>query len=127
MARIVLRHTSCRARRNRRAEKQLVNDCIKLLILHGFIPIRTNSGLIILDSGSRRRAIRMASPGVPDIIACSPDGRFIAIECKTDNGRLTQAQKDFLERLKRTGAVAAVVRCIDELLEIIHNYQLICR
>lgn len=108
-------------KRNRRQEKKLVNECLRLLTLRGYVAIRTNSGMVLIQDGVRRRAVRMSAPGVSDIIACGPDGRFVAVECKVGNNKLTDAQKDFLNRIHERGGLALVVRKLDDLLEVINN------
>ena len=46
--------------------------------------------------------------GVPDIIACM-HGRFLAIECKAGNGKLTALQERELEIIEDAGGIAYVV------------------
>jgi hypothetical protein len=41
-------------------------------------------------------------------------GRFVALEVKTEVGRLTKEQRVFLEHVRRMGGFAAVVRSADE-------------
>lgn len=53
--------------------------------------------------------------GASDIVGCFPDGRFIAVECKSKKGRLTNSQKRFLEEVRTKGGIALVVRSVDEL------------
>jgi hypothetical protein len=48
--------------------------------------------------------------GVPDIIACA-HGRFIGIECKAQNGRLTALQSRELAKIEEAGGLSY---CIDE-------------
>lgn len=50
--------------------------------------------------------------GVPDIVGCL-DGRFIAIECKANEGNPTALQERELERINDAGGVAIVVRDTD--------------
>jgi hypothetical protein len=46
--------------------------------------------------------------GVPDIIVCVC-GRFLAIECKAGNGRVTALQFQNIERIKQNGGITLVV------------------
>lgn len=46
--------------------------------------------------------------GVPDIIACI-GGKFLAIECKAGNGKLTALQTRELARIVQAGGVAYTV------------------
>ena len=46
--------------------------------------------------------------GVPDIIACMR-GRFLAIECKAGNGKLTPLQSRELALIEEAGGLAYVI------------------
>lgn len=53
--------------------------------------------------------------GSSDLIGVlAPSGRFVALEVKTEVGRLTKEQRVFLEHVRRMGGFAAVVRSADE-------------
>jgi Holliday junction resolvase len=99
-------------------EKHLVKACMQYLTLRGFVPIRTNSGALVLQNGNgKTRVVKMGQKGTPDIIACSPDGRFVAIECKVRGNKPTPAQKEFLNRLARNRAHVIVAYSIDDLIK----------
>jgi hypothetical protein len=57
--------------------------------------------------------------GVSDIIACSPDGRFIAIEVKRPGGVVSEDQKNFIKRVSKTTAVAFVAYSLDDVMKIL--------
>lgn len=44
--------------------------------------------------------------GTPDILACSPKGRFVAIEVKYAKGVLSKLQEYTLERIKKNNGIA---------------------
>lgn len=44
-------------------------------------------------------------PGVPDLICCI-NGRFVAIEVKSETGRLTDLQKANIELIQQSGGIA---------------------
>lgn len=56
--------------------------------------------------------------GVPDIIACIR-GNFVAFEVKNEKGKVTVLQAVTLRRIQAAGGIAAVVRSVDEVREII--------
>ena len=58
----------------------------------------------------------MGEKGVSDIIGCK-DGRFLAIEIKTEKGRVTPHQQRFLDRVNEAGGVAFVARSIEDVVE----------
>jgi hypothetical protein len=52
---------------------------------------------------------------VSDILGCLPDGRFLAIEVKSDNGHATDEQAAFIADVIRHGGVAFVARSMDDV------------
>jgi len=46
--------------------------------------------------------------GIPDIICCA-NGKFLAIECKAQGGRLTALQRRELDRIELAGGVCYVI------------------
>jgi hypothetical protein len=62
-----------------------------------------------------RRVTYGLALGSSDLIGLlAPRGRFVALEVKTPDGRLTEHQARFLERVRQHGGIAAVVRSVDE-------------
>ena len=57
------------------------------------------------------------SPGISDIIACSPDGRFIAVEVKQPGKQPTPLQLEFLLNVHANKGFAICVHSLDELKE----------
>lgn len=51
--------------------------------------------------------------GIPDIIVCI-DGRFIALEVKTQKGKTTPLQNAAIRKIRNSGGFAFVVRSIEE-------------
>ena len=100
----------------KKEESGIVKTCLEYLSLMGYIAIRNNSGLVIFDSNNKKRAIKLGTAGSPDIIACSPKGQFVAIECKSSKGRLTEKQKEFLKKVEKLGGKSLVVKSIDDLI-----------
>ena len=61
------------------------------------------------------RWVHFGKKGSADILGVLPDGRFLAVECKSPTGRLTPEQSAFLERIRGLGGVAIVARSGREL------------
>ena len=51
--------------------------------------------------------------GIPDIIVCI-DGRFIALEVKTQKGKTTPLQNAAIRKIRNSGGFAFVVRSVEE-------------
>lgn len=57
-------------------------------------------------------------PGSADVIGVAKDGRFLAVEVKAANGRVSPAQVQFLDAVRRAGGRAGVARSVDDALSI---------
>ena len=47
------------------------------------------------------------------------DGKAVFIEVKTQTGRLSEAQKNFIEKMRELGAIAGVARSPEDAIKII--------
>lgn len=110
--------------RLKQKESNLVKACIQYLQWRGFLVLRNNSGLLLIKGeNGKTRAVKLGKKGSSDIIACSPWGQFVAIECKSGLGRLTDEQAKFLEEVRNRGGIAAVVRDVEELVNLIKKFD----
>ena len=53
--------------------------------------------------------------GCADLLACSPTGRFYALEIKGDGDTLKPLQRYFLHEVKKRGGVAMVITDLKQL------------
>ena len=63
------------------------------------------------------KTIQSNKRGVPDILACSPLGEFIAIEVKTPKGVVSELQQYQLAKINDTGGIAFVARSLEDVIE----------
>jgi hypothetical protein len=59
--------------------------------------------------------LHFVKKGSADILGCLPDGRFLAVEVKAPDGRLSTEQKQFLAEIGGLGGLAVMVRGWREL------------
>ena len=85
----------------------------------GTVIERTPQRLVL----ARPYAIKLAAPGVSDLIGWTEGGRFVAIEVKASRGRLTDEQAAFLELVRRSGGLAGVARSIADARAIIEGRE----
>lgn len=111
--------------------------CLALLEAHPAVAwsarINTGAGFLVpagiwkrLLAGERAQAIwarfvRFAFPGCPDVLGMLRGGRFLAVECKARDGRLSDDQARFLALVGRWGGLALVVRDAAELAEALQG------
>lgn len=85
----------------------------------GYAVFRINSGKVRMADG------RWFDTGVPkgfsDLIACK-DGRIYFLEVKTETGRASQEQLNFLTVMRdRYGCVTGIVRSAEEAVKLVTN------
>jgi len=86
------------------------------LQLRGFLVIKiNNTGIYKQATGTY---IPPRQKGISDLIACK-NGRFYAFEIKASKGKLSEAQALFLSEVVAKGGVAAVVRGLDDVIDIL--------
>jgi VRR-NUC domain len=84
-----------------------------------------------VPNGGWRSAIEAAifkglgvKAGVADLILLH-DGKFFALEVKTETGRVTDAQRAFIEAVIGAGGHGAIGRGVDQCLEILEGWHLL--
>jgi len=93
---------------------------MEILEWNGFVVVKVNNGGIRKENG---QFIPPRRKGVSDILACSPAGRFWAIEVKRPDGVTSPEQERFIEDVKSKGGIGFVVRSVDEMTSIIENHK----
>jgi hypothetical protein len=99
-----------------RSEANVMNDCLLALSQAGCLAWRNNTGQL---PDANARSIKFGlCVGSSDIIGVAPDGRFLAVECKTAIGQPTDAQVRFLDAVRSKGGRAGIARCADDAVKI---------
>lgn len=57
--------------------------------------------------------------GSSDLIGLTANGRFVALEVKTDTGKPTREQKLYLSLVAKLGGIAQVVRSVEDAMNAI--------
>ncbi len=100
-------------------EADLLSYALTCLKQSGLVYWRVPNGPVVHSIGNKQ--IRKKSPiqGFPDIAGVFPSGKFFAIELKTDKGRLSSEQVEWITKLNMSGAMAIVLRSKDEIAEFV--------
>jgi hypothetical protein len=84
----------------------------------GFTVFRANVGKIKLPDG------RWFDTGLPkgfsDLFAIK-DGKIFFMEVKSDKGKVSKEQLNFIEQMKKKGCVAGVVRNVEEAIKLVEG------
>lgn len=92
--------------RDRASKESIIQACIALAERYGGTGYRITYGLCV---------------GSSDLIGWSPSGQFEAVETKSEYGRLTPEQRNFIAQVARTGGIGLVARSVEEFLEKING------
>lgn len=100
-------------------EQQIQNEIILAINQRGHRLWRANAGKVITRDN---RVIKLLPKGFPDTFGFrKSDGKFIAIEVKTENGRLRPEQKKFKAFAESQNILYGVARSVDEAIEIVEG------
>jgi hypothetical protein len=85
----------------------------------GATVFRNNRGLF--REARREKFLRagLEAKGASDLIGWLPDGKFLAIEVKTEKGRASPEQLKFIELVNAAGGVGFIARSGDDVRKII--------
>ena len=81
------------------------------------------AGCIVLrlNSGGRVGRVQLLPKGTPDLLALVPGGLALWIEVKTEDGELSDKQREFHSELRRYGQIVEVVRSVSEAMEALNR------
>jgi hypothetical protein len=99
-------------------EGAVVKACLEYLEIYGAFVWRNNTGAL---KDKRERPVFFGKPGSSDILGLLPGGRFIAVECKSAKGKLSEKQKEFLANVEEMGGLTIVARSVDDVINGVNN------
>lgn len=99
-------------------ETKLMRRIIVELSERGHFVLRTNAGIFYDSQGNR---VTIGFPGLSDLIGCTKNGRFFAIEVKLPGERPRQNQLDYLDAMSKIGAIAGWATSVDEAVNIVEG------
>lgn len=96
-----------------------------LHFLNAFLGVRAykiqTTGVYDANRGCFRKRGKYVRKGMSDIIGIV-EGRFLAIEVKSENGTLTPDQKSFILDVNESGGIAFVARSIQDVVTNLTKY-----
>lgn len=99
-------------------ETILMREIMIALSGAGCFVLRTNAGTFYDSRGNR---VKIGFAGLSDLVGCTSKGRFFAIEVKMPKENPRQDQKEFLEAMRQSGAIAGVAHSVKEALELVYG------
>ena len=100
------------------AENEIKRSALQYLELLNIPATKHQSGKIRIGN----RIIDMGDEGWPDIIAVFC-GRFLGIEVKTDEGKLSKSQMHRKREIERCGGIYLVVHSVNDMIDKINEIE----
>ena len=101
-------------------EGRVVKACLEYLHVRKIFAWRNSTGAVHTRRANGSEGfLRFGCVGSADIIGCLPDGRFLAVECKAEKGKLSEAQRYFLADITKLGGVAVVAKSIEDIAAVL--------
>lgn len=99
-------------------EGEILHEIMLALSQDGHFIARANVGLFYTRDG---RPVRTGLPvGFSDLFGHrAADARAFYLECKKPGGAIRPEQRQFIEAMRKRGAIAGVVRSVDEARELL--------
>ena len=97
-------------------ETVLMRKIMVALSEAGHFVMRTNAGSFYSATGER---VRIGFPGLSDLVGCTSEGRFFAIEIKLPGEHPRPDQQKFLTAMRNTGAISGCAHSVEEALQIV--------
>lgn len=107
------------------SEHQVQTACLQYLAVCPSVAWaeRMNTGAVKIPAidGKPPRFVRYGFPGCSDILGMFIDGRLLAIEVKSQTGRVTNEQQKFLNLVAENKGVSLIARSVDDVMAVIEK------
>ena len=100
-------------------EKDLQKQIKDYLTLQGYVVVKFAS--VGIYNPVRKQFIPQSRKGVADLLACSPKGRFFAIEVKVGYNKPTEEQLEFLQEINDRGGIGIVAYSLEDVENVIRT------
>lgn len=107
----VARNKTPQKRRGKTPEAKVADACVKWLEKLGFYVLRTGSGMVTIGG----RKIRFGRKGGHDYTCCAPNGRYVSMETKSEDGEPTHDQLRQRDFIRRRNGIVSIPHSLDEL------------
>lgn len=97
-------------------EKEIQRAILDYLEIKGHFAHPYKAGAFAGEHKGKKRFIRTAAKGTPDIIGCAKGGDYFAIEVKRKGESATLEQLNFIHEIHKRGGVGFVAYSVDDVI-----------
>ena len=105
------------------SEHEIQKAIVQYLDLKGLLNFAIPNGGQRHIAVARKLKAEGVKAGIPDI-ALIHKGKYYGIEVKTSKGRLSDSQKQMIERIEDNGSLVGVVRSVGETIELLKEWRI---
>ena len=98
-------------------EKDIQKQVIDFLRIKGFLVVKFPS--VGIYKQKTNSYIPQSRKGISDLLACSPKGRFMAIEIKYGKNKASKEQQDFIEEVNDKNGYGFIAYSVDDVINMI--------
>lgn len=126
-----MQKSSCRVPFGGHWRNMKTNETLEQIAVADYLRLKKILFIHIPNEGKRSVTVARIlkamglQPGFPDLLILEPRGSYhaLAIEMKTENGRLTENQREWLNKLRDNGYFATACWGADEAITVINTYM----
>lgn len=96
-------------------ESEILKHCMLAAAECGATVFRNSRGMFLTLDGKRKTRAGLEAAGAADLIGWTHDGKFLAIECKAEKGRPSEAQIKFLSLVNAAGGIGFIAKSADDV------------
>jgi hypothetical protein len=96
-------------------ESEVLKICMLAAAECGATVFRNNRGLFREARRDRFLRAGLEAKGASDLVGWTCDGRFLAIECKTDTSRPSKEQTHFINLVNQAGGIGFIARNAEDV------------
>lgn len=97
-------------------ESEIQKAIMDYLKIKKFVVFKHRNVGIFKQSTKQYIPLPAGELGISDIIGCTKDGKFLAIEVKRPGGKPSPNQVDFLQRVRQNGGIAILAYSLDDVM-----------
>lgn len=100
--------------------EKAIETAIRVELNKAYAMVKKNRIEACWQCGAKPRLTDGMGLGSSDLICCvPPHGRFLAIECKSEKGKLSPEQERFILQVIHHGGVAGVARSVEDAFQLL--------
>lgn len=96
-------------------ERDIQKQILDYLHLRGILAFKHRNVGIYKQSTGKYIPLPFGEKGISDILGCTKEGKFLAIEVKKEGGRPSEEQKIFLSRVSQSGGLGILAYSLDDV------------